>query len=50
MITIEKLYGEFCEALPETLELTEHQKRRDFDFIYKLCYIFTMEDGNDLFK
>ena len=30
--------------------LTEQQKRRAFDFIYKLCYIFTMEDGNDLFK
>jgi len=44
MIDIEGLYKEFCEALPEDLAIDEKRKREAFDFIYKICYIFTMED------
>ena len=47
MIDMEKLYKEFCEALPEDLEITEDEKRQAFEFIYKLCYTFTMEDWNN---
>ena len=50
MINLENLYEKFCGALPETLELNEEQKRKAFEFIYRLCYIFIMEDKKDLFK
>ena len=50
MIDIEGLYKEFCEALPEDLAIDENRKREAFDFIYKICYIFTMEDWKDLYK
>jgi hypothetical protein len=45
MIDTEGLYKKFCEALPADLEIEENRKREAFDFIYKICYIFIMEDG-----
>lgn len=50
MIAEQELFERFCEALPETLELNEQQKKKAFEFIYKICYVFIMEDNNNLFK
>lgn len=49
MIDKKNLYKEFCDALPKNLELSEDKKKQAFDFIFKLCYTFTMECWNDLF-
>lgn len=50
MIDIDKLYKKFCEALPANLELSESKRKEAFDFIYKICNIFIMEDEKDLYE
>ena len=50
MIDKERLYIKFCEALPVNLELSESKRKEAFDFIYKICNIFIMEDEKDLYE
>ncbi len=44
MFNIEDVFKEFCEALPETLELSYEQKKQAFDFLFKIAYQYLMRN------
>lgn len=47
MIDMEKLFEKFCGALPDTLVLTEDQKKKAFEFLFKISYQILMWDSKN---
>jgi len=44
MIDREKLYKKFCERLPKDKKLSEEQKKQIFEFFFKICYQYLMNN------
>lgn len=41
---VDKIFSEFCDALPDDLHLTMEQKKQAFDLLFRLCYAFIFHE------